>query len=31
MENAGAGIALIVCFLIVPILSDILALIFKRK
>jgi hypothetical protein len=31
MENAGVGIALIVCFLIVPILSDILALIFKRK
>jgi hypothetical protein len=30
MENAGAGIALIVCFLVVPILSDILSLI-KRK
>jgi hypothetical protein len=31
MENAGAGIALIVCFLIVPILSDLLSLLFKRK
>jgi hypothetical protein len=30
MENEAAGIALIICFLVVPILSDILSLI-KRK
>jgi hypothetical protein len=31
MKDSAAGIALIICFLIVPILSDLLALIFKRK
>jgi hypothetical protein len=31
MEAQGAGIAMIVCFLIVPIVSEILSCVFKNK